>query len=130
MSAQAGKGIVLYDRDCGFCKWSLDKILAWDRSRRLRAVAIQSEEGERLLDRVDPRARLNSWHFVNGEGELFSAGAAAEPLARTLPFGRPLSSVFGAFPGLTERAYRYVPGHPDRWARLLRIDANCELRPR
>ena len=130
MSAQAGQSVVLYDRDCGFCKWSLDKILAWDRSRRLLAVPIQSEEGERLLDRVDPGARLNSWHFVSSDGELFSAGAAAGPLARTLPFGRPLAAVFGAFPGLTERAYRYVAGHRDRWARLLRIDANCELRPR
>jgi predicted DCC family thiol-disulfide oxidoreductase YuxK len=120
--------VILYDRDCGFCKWSLDKILAWDRSKRLRSVPIQSEEGERLLTGVDPETRLDSWHFVGGDGELFSAGAAAEPLARTLPFGRPLALVFGAFPGLTERAYRYVAAHRDRWARLLRIDANCAVR--
>src|SRR5207245_9789881 len=43
------RGVILYDQDCGFCKWSLDKILAWDRSKRLRAVPIQSDEGERLL---------------------------------------------------------------------------------
>ena len=24
-----GQSVVLYDQDCGFCKWSLDKILAW-----------------------------------------------------------------------------------------------------
>ena len=41
--------VVLYDADCGFCRWSLDKILRWDRCRQLRAVAIQSEEGDRLL---------------------------------------------------------------------------------
>jgi predicted DCC family thiol-disulfide oxidoreductase YuxK len=121
------ESLVLYDQDCAFCKWSLDKILAWDRSKRLRAVAIQSEEGEQLLAGVDPQLRLDSWHLVS-DGKVFSAGAAAEPLARLLPWGRPLAAVFGAFPGLTERAYRYVAGHRDRWARLLRIGSDCQLR--
>jgi predicted DCC family thiol-disulfide oxidoreductase YuxK len=125
---EEGQSVVLYDQDCGFCKWSLDKILAWDRSKRLRAVPIQSEEGERLLAGVDPEVRLDSWHLVSGDGELFSAGTAAEPLARILPWGRPLAAVFATFPGLTESAYRYVAGHRDRWARLLGIDAGRELR--
>ena len=125
-----GQSIVLYDQDCGFCKWSLDKILAWDRAKRLRPAAIQSEEGKRLLAAVDPKVRLDSLHLVNDDGKLFSAGAAVEPLARILPWGRPLAAVFGAFPGLTQRAYGYVATHRNRWAGLLRIDANCELRRR
>ncbi|MGZ4318858.1 MAG: thiol-disulfide oxidoreductase DCC family protein [Gaiellaceae bacterium] len=124
------RGVVLYDADCGFCKWSLDKILAWDRPGRLRAAAIQSAEGERLLAGLSPEARLGSWHLVDGDGTLHSAGAAAEPLVRLLPGGRPLAAVFRAFPGVTERAYRYVADHRDRWARLLRIDASCEPRHR
>jgi predicted DCC family thiol-disulfide oxidoreductase YuxK len=120
--------VVLYDEDCGFCKWSLQKILRWDRARRLRPVPIQSEEGQRLLAPVDPEARLDSWHLVTSDGELYSGGAGAEPLARTLPGGRPLAALFHLFPGVTERAYRYVARHRDRWARLLRIDANCEVR--
>ena len=124
----AGQNILLYDQDCGFCKWSLEKILAWDRSKRLRAVSIQSEEGERLLAGVDPKVRLDSWHLVSADGKLFSAGAVAEPLARILPWGRPLAAVLGAFPGLTEGAYRYVAGHRYRWARLLGIDADRKLR--
>jgi predicted DCC family thiol-disulfide oxidoreductase YuxK len=125
-----GQSVVLYDRDCTFCKWSLERILAWDRSKRLRSVPIQSEEGQRLLAGVDPEARLDSWHLVSSDGELYSAGAAAEPLARILPLGRPLAAAFGAFPSVTERAYRYVAGHRDRWTRLLRIDADRELPPR
>jgi predicted DCC family thiol-disulfide oxidoreductase YuxK len=120
--------VVLYDGECGFCKWSLDKILAWDRAERLRPVRIQSDEGERLLAGLEPQARLDSWHLVTSNGRLFSAGAAAEPLARLLPGGRPLAALFRAFPGLTERGYRYVADHRDRWARLLRIDASCEVR--
>ena len=122
--------MLLFDRDCGFCKWSLDKILAWDRSKRLRAVPIQSDEAERLLAGIDPRTRLDSWHLVRADGTLFSAGSAAEPLARILPGVRPLALLFAARPRLTERAYRYIADHRDRWARFLRIDAGCELRRR
>jgi predicted DCC family thiol-disulfide oxidoreductase YuxK len=122
------RGIVLYDQDCGFCRWSLDKILAWDRSRHLEAVPIQSDEGERLLAPLERAARLDSWHFVDKDGALFSAGAAAAPMVRVLPGGRPLAAAFAASPGLTERAYRYVAARRDRWAGLLRIDANCEVR--
>lgn len=111
---------ILYDKDCGFCKWSLDRILRWDRSRRLRPVPIQSDEGERLLATLEPEARLDSWHLVR-DGQLFSGGAAAAPLARLLPGGRPLAYVFDTFPGLTDATYRYIARHRSRWARLLRI---------
>ncbi len=98
--------VVLYDDDCAFCKWSLDKILAWDRHRRLRPVAIQSDEGQGLLANVPESERLDSWHLVLPSGEVRSAGAAAAPLAALLPGGRPLAFLFRSFPGLTERAYR------------------------
>ncbi len=32
---------VLYDEDCGFCRWSADKLRAWDTRRRLTFAAIQ-----------------------------------------------------------------------------------------
>jgi len=125
MSASAA--IVLYDRDCGFCKWALDKILAWDRHHRLRPVAIQSPEGDRLLAELEPERRLESWHLVR-DGRLRSGGAAAPGLFELLPGGHPLARLLRAFPGLTGRAYRWVAGHRALLARLLRIDASCELR--
>jgi predicted DCC family thiol-disulfide oxidoreductase YuxK len=115
------QAVILYDEDCGFCKWSLDKIVAWDRARRLRPIAIQSEAGGSLLAAVAPAARLDSWHLIS-EGELLSGGAAVAPLLRMLPGGRPLAAVLGAFPTQTDRAYRYIARHRARWARLLRID--------
>ena len=121
------QAVVLYDRDCGFCKWTLDKILAWDRRHRLRPVAIQSEEGDRLLAAIDRERRLDSWHLVMN-GSVRSGGAAAPGLFELLPGGRPLAALLRAFPRLTERAYRWVAEHRDLLARLLRIDASCELR--
>jgi predicted DCC family thiol-disulfide oxidoreductase YuxK len=127
VGAATGQLAVLYDRDCGFCKWALDKILAWDRRRRLRPVAIQSDEGQRLLGEIPAERRLESWHLVD-DGTVRSAGAAAPQLFGALPGGRPLAAVLRAFPRLTERAYRWVAGHRDLLARLLRIDASCQLR--
>jgi predicted DCC family thiol-disulfide oxidoreductase YuxK len=119
---------VLYDDDCGFCKWSLDKILLWDRHGRVRPVAIQSPEGQELLSGVPPGERLDSWHLVEPDGRVVSAGAGAAPLARVLPGGRPLGFLFARFPRATERAYRFVAGHRDWFARRLGIADSCELR--
>ena len=127
MSAATVQLAVLYDRDCGFCKWALDKILAWDRRRRLRPVAIQSEEGQRLLREIPAERRLESWHLV-ADGKVRSGGAAAPALFEALPCARPLAVLLRAFPRSTEGAYRWVAGHRNLMARLLRIDASCELR--
>jgi predicted DCC family thiol-disulfide oxidoreductase YuxK len=120
--------IVLYDEDCGFCKWSLNRLLAWDRRERLRPLAIQSAEGEELLRDVPAEERLDSWHLVLPTGEVRSAGAAAAPLVQLLPLGRPLAWLFRAFPGATERVYQWVARNRNRFARLLRVDASCEIR--
>jgi predicted DCC family thiol-disulfide oxidoreductase YuxK len=119
---------ILYDEDCGFCKWSLNKILAWDRRRLLRPVAIQSEECKSLLAGMTEEERLDSWHLALPSGAVLSAGDAAAPLAELLPGGRPLAALFRAFPGTTDRAYRLVARNRGRLARLLRIDSSCEVR--
>ena len=119
---------VLYDDECGFCKWSLDKILAWDRDEVLRPVAIQSVEGAELLSAIPESERLRSWHLVLRSGELRSAGAAAAPLVAMLPGGRLLGSLFRRFPRITDRTYRYLADHRNRFARLVGVDASCRLR--
>jgi predicted DCC family thiol-disulfide oxidoreductase YuxK len=127
VSIHNGRAIVLYDSDCGFCKWALDKILAWDRHHRLRPVPIQSPDGDRLLADVEAERRLDSWHLLR-DGRLRSGGAAAPGLFELLPGGRLLARLLGAFPRLTDRTYRWVADHRDLLARLLRIDASCQLR--
>lgn len=124
----AEQRVVLYDEDCGFCKWSLDKILAWDRRQSLRSVAIQSEEGQELLRSVPAAERLDSWHLRVPSGEVRSAGAAVPSLVEVLPGGRPLAFLFRSFPRITDRAYRFVAKHRSWFSRRLGIDASCQVR--
>ena len=119
---------LLYDEDCGFCKWSLDKILSWDRSRKIRPMPIQSQEGQRLLASVPEERRLDSFHLVEPSGSVRSAGDAAGPLLDLLPGGTPLAGIARALPGPTLRAYQAVADNRNRLARLLRIDASCQVR--
>ncbi len=122
------RAVVLYDRDCGFCVWSLDKVLAWDRDGILRPVAIQSPDGAELLAAIPEPERLRSWHLALPSGELRSAGAAAAPLVAMLPGGRPLAFLLRRFPRATDRCYRYVADHRSRFASLVGASSSSRLR--
>lgn len=120
--------VLLYDQDCGFCRWAVDRILRWDGRGRVRAATIQGSDGERLLGDLDPRERLASWHLVAPGGRRYSGGAAAAPLARLLPFGVPVALLAETFPGMTERAYRWVADNRGRLGRRLGEEA-CSVDP-
>jgi predicted DCC family thiol-disulfide oxidoreductase YuxK len=113
------RATLLYDRDCGFCRWCLGKVLAWDRRRSIRPVAIQSEDGERLLEGMPEETRVASWHLVDGEGTVRSAGSAFPGLLRLLPGGAPLAALTARAPRATDRAYRWVAGNRSRWGKLV-----------
>lgn len=102
------RATVLYDDDCGFCKRLLSKLLAWDRGRRLRPVALQEPEADLLLEDMPQGRRMESWHLVAPDGTVRSGGEALAPLLRMLPGGGPAAAVVARIPGLTDRSYRWV----------------------
>jgi predicted DCC family thiol-disulfide oxidoreductase YuxK len=102
---------VLYDVDCGFCRWAMARVLTWDRGHRLRPVAIQDAQGERLLAGLDPAARLDSWHVAFPDGRLYSAGPALAQVVGLLPGGRAPAAAMRALLPVTGWAYRLVAGH-------------------
>jgi predicted DCC family thiol-disulfide oxidoreductase YuxK len=110
---------LLYDSDCGFCRWSLGKVLAWDRGRRIRPVSLQSKEAERLLVGMPDEERMASWHLVGEGGEVSSAGAGIAPLLRLLPGAAPLAAVAARMPSAMERGYRFIAGHRSLWGKLV-----------
>jgi predicted DCC family thiol-disulfide oxidoreductase YuxK len=96
---------LLYDRDCGVCKWVMGRVLRRDQNLDLSAVAIQSPEGERLLEPVPRARRLESWHLVLSDGRLYSGGDVFAPLLRLLR--RPGQAwLLERIPALTSIGYR------------------------
>src|SRR5213595_137897 len=73
---------VIYDADCGFCKWLLAGVLRWDRAARLRPLALQRPEAGDLVADLTPAERMASWHLI-------SPPACGTPAARPwLPCSR------------------------------------------
>lgn len=110
---------VLYDCECGFCAWGIAWLLRWDRARQLRPVAIQSEEGARLLCELSETQRLASWHARAERGPVSSGGAAIAPVLARLPGGTPLAAVAGRFPRASESLYGLLAAHRARLGGLL-----------
>jgi len=111
--------IVLYDGDCGFCKWLLAGLLRRDRAARLRPLALQEPEAAELLADLAPAERLASWHLISPGGERRSGGAAAAPLLRLLPRGRTPAAALERLPRLTDRGYRWVAEHRTQLSKLV-----------
>ena len=120
----------MYDADCGVCRWSLAKVLAWDRRRALRPVALQDPEAARLLAGLDEDERMASWHLVGPDGRVVSGGAAFVPLGRLLPGARSLAALAERFPRGAERAYRLVADHRSALGRLVTGGAAARARRR
>jgi predicted DCC family thiol-disulfide oxidoreductase YuxK len=94
-------------------------VLAWDRRRALRPVALQDPEAERLLAGMGEDERMASWHLIGLDGRVVSGGAAFVPLGRLLPGGRPLAALAERWPRGAERAYRLVADHRSALGRLV-----------
>lgn len=124
------RATILYDADCGFCVWCMSKLLALDRGRRLRPVALQDPQSDTLLEGMDPDARMASWHLVDREGRVLSAGAAFAPLLTVLPGAGPIARVVDRAPRLVERAYFAVAQRRSNLGRLLPAGARRRARAR
>ncbi|MGZ8629365.1 MAG: thiol-disulfide oxidoreductase DCC family protein [Actinomycetota bacterium] len=114
-----GPAIVLYDEDCGFCRWSADRLRSWDRRGALRFMPLQDPDASRLLHVVPPDRRASSWHLVEADGRVWSAGTALPRVMRALPGGAPLAMLAEAAPGVTDRAYAALARRRTTLGRLL-----------
>ena len=115
----ADRAVILYDADCGFCRWTLGKVLAWDRGGRLRPVALQDGEATELLREVPEERRMESWHLVGPNGRVESAGDALATLFRLLPGGRPLAALAARAPAASRIAYRWLADRRTAFGRFV-----------
>jgi predicted DCC family thiol-disulfide oxidoreductase YuxK len=121
--------VLVFDGDCGFCAWAIDRVKAWDARGSVRPVTMQSDEGERLLRDVEPVARAASWHMVLPNGSVRSAGRAVEPLLLLLRGGRGPAAVVRRFPRTTDRLYAWAARNRMGLGRLVGVGgaATCSV---
>jgi predicted DCC family thiol-disulfide oxidoreductase YuxK len=119
---------VLFDEDCGLCRWSAGKLHTWDTANALRFVGIRSDAGRTTLRTMDVETRLESWHVATENGAVWSGGAAIPLVARRLRGGTPVAWLAETIPDTTERLYRWIAAHRLVFARLLGEQA-CAINP-
>ncbi|MGH9198561.1 MAG: thiol-disulfide oxidoreductase DCC family protein, partial [Acidimicrobiia bacterium] len=124
---------VLYDDDCGFCRWLLAKIVRWDVESVLEPVSLRSSRAAELLSEIDERVRLSSWHLVQPDGSVLSGGSAIAPLLDYLTRRRLRFFLIGAkiarsAPRTTEKLYGFVARNRHRFGRWLGEEA-CAVDP-
>lgn len=111
--------IVLYDEDCGFCRWSMAWALRHDAGKRLVAVPIQSPLGAELLAELDEHERLRSAHVIDEHGARRSGGAAAADVLGALAPTRALGRLANRAPAPTSLLYGYVASHRHGFGRFV-----------
>ena len=111
--------IVLYDDECGFCRWSMGWAL--QRSRHiLIPVPIRSTLGARLLADLDSKERLVSMHVVRDDGIRLSGGTALRELLNSVPSASALAKIADLSPRTTAVLYVCVARHRQHFGRLVR----------
>ena len=98
---------LLYDADCGLCKFVVARVL--EVNHRVRPVALQDPFAAELLPGLTQEERLRSFHMVDATGGVHSAGAG---LVELIPFLR-------RFPRVADRLYWLVAGNRDRLGRFI-----------
>lgn len=128
---------VLFDRDCGFCNWTVRQLRGLDRDRRLRYVALQSASS--IPDRPDlatvaatyPLA--DSIHVVRQDGTVEARGRALLAILDALP-GAWLVRPWTRLPGvarLADAIYDPLATHRHALGRLVAggDPARCDVPP-
>jgi predicted DCC family thiol-disulfide oxidoreductase YuxK len=119
--------LLLYDGDCGFCTWSVARILRWSRGR-LEAAPIQGERAAVALAGMDPAQRMRSWHVVLADGTVHSAAAAVPYLLEVRPGTAFLAPAARFLRWPIEGVYRLVARNRRHLSRMLGKEA-CSLDP-
>ena len=115
---------ILYDADCGFCRWSVARLLQLDSDKVLQPLTIQSTEGQILLASVPEAERLESAHCVDAAGKVTSGGDAFAVVAEQIPGLRLTAGPARAVPGLIRGGYRLVADNrslASRWMTPTRL---------
>ncbi len=127
--------LVLYDRDCGICAASANRLRRWDRAGALEVLPLQeaaSDPRSKVRDVAAGHPLHDELHVIDpATGTVRSGGRAVLEIAARLPGGR-LPSALGRIPpaawaiGL---GYALIARNRQAISRALRLDTVCALGP-
>lgn len=107
--------IILFDGFCNLCDRSISLVIRKDKKCRFRYVALQSEAGVYLRNRLALPAATDSVILLEN-GEIYTESEAALRIAVRLAFPWSLAVLFRIVPRfLRDRVYRWVAAHRYRW---------------
>ena len=116
---------MLYDADCGFCRWSVEQLRGLDRARRLEPVPLQHAAAHperpdlaRVAAAYDLREQI---HVVRPDGAVRAGGGAMLEILDALPGGR-LLRPWTRLPGveaIVDVGYRAVARRRQLFGELL-----------
>lgn len=125
---EAGRLVVLYDRDCGICAATARRLRRWDRRHRLDLVPLQDVDTKTSPNVANAVAGLPldaALHVVDERTGLVSTGgASALAILRELPGGG-VARVLGRIPPVRwgiDVAYALVARNRRRIGRWLRLE--------
>lgn len=114
---------MLYDADCGFCTWVVDRLAGRVAPGAVEIVPLQAPRADDLLaGRIDEEAKWASWHLVEPDGALYSGGDAVPRVLRHVRGGRLAGRIAARLPRTTAAAYRVTARNRDRLGRVVRAD--------
>ena len=136
-AARARRLTVLYDDDCGFCRWTVVELRSLDRRRRLEFVPLQHAAAHPERPELARLARTyplsESIHVLRPDGGVRHGGGAMFELLDALPGGwllRPWARLPGA-EATVDAIYRLLARNRAGIGRLLaatgRRAAVCDL---
>jgi predicted DCC family thiol-disulfide oxidoreductase YuxK len=115
----AARLTVLYDADCGFCRWSVARLLALDRRGRLSPQPIQSDQGARTLAGLKPDRHLAGAHVATADGRIASGGDAIALIAAAGTRDTIAGPLARAIAPVSRSVYRLIAGNRGTLGRLV-----------
>jgi len=108
--------LVLFDGVCNLCTASVNFILKWESSSRLKFTSLQSPDGLLLLNEIQRnKPGTDSIMFLKG-GQLLTHSSAVLAISRYLKFPISLAVIFYLVPRFIRDAlYRFIARNRYFW---------------
>ena len=119
-SSPPPRPVLLYDRECRFCRFAARSVARLDRRHELALLPLQDDAAAALLAALEEDERLATWRIVQLDGSLIGYGAGIADLLAAMRLTRPLGRLVARVPdGAFELLYRAVAQNRATLGRLV-----------